>query len=126
MFCESFDSSFGGVVSGIARRIGDALFRAGNDNLGGLALGAETGEESGNAIDDAKEVCINYLCPNMSVYQCMIRLHDEVTLWKYSVSSHPLLRPMPAFSIRRLTCPKSISTLTRKSLHSSNLLTSMA
>ena len=71
MFCESFDSSFGGVISGIARRIGDALFRAGNDNGGGLALCAETGEESGNAIDDAKEVCINYLCPNMSVYQCI-------------------------------------------------------
>ena len=126
MFCEGFNSSFGGVVSGIARRIGDALFRAGNDNRGGLALCPETGEESGNAIDDAKEVCIYYLCLTMSAHQCMVRLHDEVTIWKYSVSSHPLLIPMPAFSIRKLTCPKSISTLTRKSVHSSILLTSMA
>lgn len=53
-------------------------------------------------------------------------LHTRVTVWKYCVSSHPLLSPMPALSIRKLTWPKSISTFARRSLHSSILLTSIA
>ena len=61
MFGKAFDSSFGSVVSGIARRIRDALFRAGDDDRAGLALCAEGGEEGGNAVDDTEEVCIHYL-----------------------------------------------------------------
>ena len=61
MFGEAFDSSFGGIVRGIAGRISDSLFRAAYNDRGWLALRAETGEEGGNAIDDAEQVCIHYL-----------------------------------------------------------------
>lgn len=69
---------------------------------------------------------VSMICNPVFQCLCMPWLHAMITLWKYSVSSHPLFRPMPAFSIRKLTCPKSISTLALKSLHSSILLTSIA
>ena len=67
MFGEGLDGSLGGVVSGIAGRICDALFRAGDDDGGGLALCSEGGEEGGNAVDDAEEICIHYLRYKISV-----------------------------------------------------------
>ena len=50
---------------------------------------------------------------------------ESRTLWKYSVSSHPLFVPMPAFSIRKSTFLNLLSTFSRRSFHSSILLTSI-
>ena len=61
MFGEGFDSSFGGVVGGVAGWVRNALFGAGDDDGSGLTLRAKGGKKGRNAVDDAEEVRIHYL-----------------------------------------------------------------
>lgn len=125
---EGFEGRFGGVVGRVAGGVGDALFGAGDDDGGGVGEGEEGGEEGGDAVDGAEEVRVHDLwgfCVNFLGGWGGLEGKEVDTLWKYSVSSHPLLSMMPAFSMRKSTRPKRFSTFVFRSFHSTMLLTSM-
>lgn len=55
---ERFDGRFGCIICRVARRVGDALLGAGDDNGRGCGLTADRRKKGGDAIDDAKEIGI--------------------------------------------------------------------
>lgn len=56
MFSKCFDRCFGGVVSWISRRVGNALFGAGDDDAGWICGGSHKWEKGVDAVNYAKEV----------------------------------------------------------------------
>jgi hypothetical protein len=59
MFGESFDGGFRCVVGWVARGVGDALFRAGDDYCGWVIRGGgglDGGEEGAYSVYDAEEI----------------------------------------------------------------------
>ena len=50
-----------GIVGGVGGGIGDALLRAGDNYRGRGGRGAKGGEEGGDTVEDAVEVCVEDL-----------------------------------------------------------------